>query len=73
MNDAEIRVRLHDHVWSVLTDLAVDETLTQTEADDVREAMSDLAEMLIDSLQIKYLKTEPKGEGISLTVNFTIG
>lgn len=72
-NDAELRVKLHDHIWSILTDLAIDETLTDQEVDDAREAMEDLAELLIDSLNLEFVESESTDEGkLNLTVKLSI-
>lgn len=71
--DSEINLKLHAHVWNVLTDLAIDETFSEREAQDVRDAMGDLAEMLIDSLNLKVLQDQigPDGQLI-LTVQLEV-
>lgn len=70
--DAEINLRLHQHVWDVLVDLAVDETFSEQEKADVQEAMGDLSEMLLDSLSFEVLDAEDSDEGLVLTVKLTV-
>ncbi len=66
--EAETNLRLHQHIWNILVDLAVDDTLSEREAEDVKEAMGDLAEMLIDSLRLQILNSEDGPDGLALTV-----
>lgn len=72
LNAPELRLRLHEHIWSILNDLAIDETLSDAEVDDVRESMQDLADMLLDTLQVEITDERVEGDNVVLTLNVSI-
>lgn len=71
-NNHELRLKLHEHIWSVLNDLAIDETLSDAEVDDVRESMEDLADMLLDTLQVKITAHKVEGDHLVLSLDVSI-
>lgn len=68
----EINLKLHNHVWAILNDLAIDETFSEDEANDIKDAMGDLAEMLIDSLNLEVVEVAEVGSTVELTVKLVL-
>jgi hypothetical protein len=63
----EARLGIIRHVRDVLLDLAVDDTVTESEILEMEEQLLDVAELLLDTLSAEVV--EASGPGILLSIS----
>lgn len=61
MNLNEARMNILNYISDVLFDLADDPDLSPGEREEVRDAMGDAADMLMDSLDLQVVQIEDDG------------
>lgn len=72
--DRDLLVELHEHVRDLLADLALDEEddLTEAEVDDVVEAMDQVTQLLLDSLDVHVVAADGEDGRVLLSVRMPL-
>jgi uncharacterized ubiquitin-like protein YukD len=68
MNEPEARIALLEHIADVLLDLTEEEDASIDDREDMREAMRDLADILLESLDAEIVEAS----GAQLKLNVTL-
>lgn len=69
MNTSEARIALLDHIAEVLLDLTDEEGGSIEDREEMREAMTDLADVLLESLDLQIAEASGPNMTLKVTLN----